>query len=120
MKKILVVEDQEVQASLITFSLKSEGYDVITVESGEEALIVLDDYNISLITLDINLNGMNGLQFLSLIKASYKSKDIPVIVISGLKQEHNINKAKELGANAYLLKPIVFTKFIEIVKGYLR
>ena len=119
MKKVLVIEDQEVQATLITFSLKSAGYDVITVESGEDALIVLEDQDIALITLDINLNGMNGLQFLSLIKASEKNKNIPVIIISGLKQESNINKAKELGANAYLRKPIVFAKFITIVKGYL-
>ena len=119
MKTVLVIEDQEVQASLITFSLKSAGYDVITVESGEDALKVLEEHDIALITLDINLNGMNGLQFLALIKASEKSREIPVIVISGLKQESNINKARELGANAYLRKPIVFTKFLEIVKGYL-
>ena len=120
MNKILVIEDQKVQASLITFSLESQGYEAITVESGEEALVVLEDHDIALITLDINLNGMNGLQFLSLIKASEEHKNIPIIIISGLKQKSNINKAKELGANAYVLKPIVFTKFISIVKACLQ
>ena len=120
MKKILVIEDQEVQASLLTFSLKSEGYDVITVESGEEALIVLDHHGIELITLDLNLNGMNGLQFLSLIKASKMHQDIPVIIISALRQDKRIQKAKELGANEYLLKPVVYTRLITIVKTYLR
>jgi len=120
MKRVLVIEDHEVQASLLRFSITSQGYEVITVESAEDAFKVLEEgTTIDLITLDINLTGMSGIQFLSLLRAREEYKEIPVIVITALRQEHHHNETKALGVTDHLIKPIVFADFTALIKEYL-
>lgn len=78
MKKILVVEDEENLRILYKQELSEPEYDVITVESGEEALDVLKDEKIDLVVLDIRLTGMNGLETLE--EMLLKDRDLKVII----------------------------------------
>jgi len=120
MKHVLVVEDHEVQASLLRFSINAQGHEVMTVESAEDALKVLqEETHIDLITLDINLTGMSGTQFLARLRAEPRYKEIPVIIITALRQEHYLNETKALGVKDHLVKPIVFAEFTELLTKYL-
>jgi CheY-like chemotaxis protein len=120
MKHILVVEDHEVQASLLRFSLNAQGYEVTTVESAEDALKILqEETHIDLITLDINLTGMSGTQFLAQLRKDPRYKEIPVIIITALRQEHYVNETRALGVKDYLVKPIVFAEFTALLEEYL-
>jgi len=120
MKRVLVIEDHEVQASLLRFSINALGHEVISVESAEEALEILHEgTSIDLITLDINLTGMSGLQFLSVLKNETPYKEIPVVIITALRQESHLQEAKALGVAQYLVKPIIFSEFTALVKACL-
>ncbi len=78
MKKILIVEDEENLRILYKQEISEPNYDVITVESGEEALTVLNDEKIDLVVLDIRLTGMNGLETLE--EMLLKNRDLKVII----------------------------------------
>ncbi len=78
MKKILVVEDEDSLRLLYEQELKEEGYEVITVASGEDALKVLEGDQIDLVVLDIRLTGMNGLEALE--EMLLKNRNLKVII----------------------------------------
>ncbi len=117
MKHVLIVEDLEVQSSLLSFSINAQGYEVTAVTSGEEALKLLKEgLHVDLITLDIHLIGMNGLQFLSIIRKDPKTKGIPAIIISALSQTRHMDEAKALGIVKYIVKPVNFQELTTLLK----
>ncbi len=78
MKRILVVEDEASLRLLYEQELREEGYEVVTVESGEEALKKLEGDRIDLVVLDIRLTGMNGLEALE--EMLLKNRNLKVII----------------------------------------
>ncbi len=120
MKKVLVIEDNKVQASILSLSIKSHGYDVVHVDSGEAALHVLEkDHDFALITLDINLVGMSGLQFLAYLRKEKAYDDIPVVIITALRHEKYLKEARAYGVSDYYVKPISFSDIKSMLKVYL-
>jgi len=120
MKKVLIIEDNEVQASLFALSVKREGHTAISVVSGEEALEVLHkEHDFAFIMLDINLEGMSGLQFLAQLREEKKFKEIPVVIITALRQETYMKEARSLGVEAYYTKPVSFDDLLKLLKKYL-
>jgi CheY-like chemotaxis protein len=73
-----------------------------------------------LILLDLLMPRINGYDFLTEIKASGKTKDIPVIVISALTDQENVNKAMALGANEFIKKPVDIKKLVELVGSVIK
>lgn len=119
--KILIIEDNAGQATMLDFFFKSKGFDTIVCECAEDGFGVLENNkDISLITLDINLPGMNGLHLLAKIKENAKLKHVPIVMISALCQKNNKSKAIELGANDYFVKPISLEELEKIVDTYLK
>jgi len=79
-KKILVVDDEEAIRSLYKMELEDAGFEVETADSGSQALEKLETFKPDLVTLDIKMPGMSGLEVLSEIRKI--SKDLPVILCS--------------------------------------
>lgn len=102
--KILVVDDQEINRDILGTILE-DNYDVIYAENGKEALdkIVENNYNISLIMLDLMMPIMNGFEVLEYKKQDEHMKNIPVIVLTSEKDAEL--KALELGAYDFITKP---------------
>ncbi len=103
-KKVLIVEDDEFLRSLTAKRLEKENYEIITAVDGESALTIAADTKPDMILLDLLLPGLNGFQVLEKIKADDGLKSIPIIVFSNLGQKEDIEKAKNLGANDFLIK----------------
>ena len=103
-KKVLIVEDDEFLRSLTAKRLEKEGYEVAVAVDGETAVGTIQEEKPNLILLDLLLPGLNGFQVLEKIKALDDLKDIPVVVFSNLGQREDIEKAKSLGANDFLIK----------------
>lgn len=105
-KKILVVEDNELNRQLLCQILGSE-YDVLEAENGEEALEVLKQYGegISLILLDIVMPVMDGYTFLSVMKENSEYSSIPVIVTTQNDTESDELAALSHGASDFVAKP---------------
>ncbi|WP_105036721.1 response regulator [Cryobacterium aureum] len=99
----LVVEDDAKSAKLLRVLLEAEGFQVITAPSGEEALDLAQRVPLSLITLDVQLPGMDGWKFLLKLHDSPELASIPVVVIAGLA---DMSMALSRGAAAVLEKPL--------------
>jgi two-component system, chemotaxis family, response regulator Rcp1 len=124
--EILLVEDSPTDVLLAKEAL--EGSKVInnlhTVPDGIEAMAFLcreGKYNDvprpDLILLDLNLPRKDGREVLADIKSDEKLKRIPVVVLTTSKSEADIRKAYGLHANCYIVKPVDFEKFAEVVRG---
>ena len=99
----LVVEDDEKSSKLVRLLLEAEGFRVIAAQSGEEALELARHTPINLITLDVQLPGMDGWKFLMKLHDSPELASIPVVVIAGLA---DMSMALNRGASAVLEKPL--------------
>ncbi|TFD67538.1 PleD family two-component system response regulator [Cryobacterium sp. Hb1] len=99
----LVVENDPKSAEILRLLLETEGFRVITVASGEEALEIARRIPLSLITLDVNLPGMDGWKFLLKLQDSLGLASAPVIIIDGLT---DMGMALSRGAAAVLEKPL--------------
>lgn len=114
-KRIFIVEDDRFLREIAVQKLQAEGFVVTSAISGKDAF---DYLNINprpdVILLDLILPGMSGFELLGKIKQNDSLKNIPVIILSNLGQEEDIEKAKKLGAVDYLVK--AHFSFAEIIK----
>jgi len=118
--KILVVEDDNFLRDLLARKLGQENCQFLAAIDGENALKLVDDEKPSIILLDLILPGIDGFEVLSKIKQNPEVKDVPVVILSNLGQDSDIKKAKELGADDFLIKANfsideVITKIKELI-----
>lgn len=103
--KILVVDDELDICEILQFNLETEGYEVATVNSAEEALALnLTDY--SLILLDVMMENMSGFQMAHKMKENPATAQIPIIFITALDGENYMVKGLNIGADDYIVKPL--------------
>lgn len=105
-KKILLVEDDNFLSDVLSKKLSNEKVNVTHATSGEEAVELAQKELPHLILLDLVLPGINGFETLKQIKADERTKNAHVIILSNLSQEEDIERAKTLGADAFLVKAI--------------
>lgn len=103
-KRVLVIEDDVFLQNLEVSNLEKNGFEVVPVSTGEEAMKKIHEPNIDIILLDIVLPDFDGFEILKKIKTDKLIKNIPVIIFSNLSDEKDIEKGKELGANEFLVK----------------
>ena len=105
MAKILIVEDDDFLRNLLSKKLKEDGHEVEQAESGEKGVDMLPKVKPDLLVLDLLLPSLHGLEVLSWLKEQEGDlADIPVIVLSNLGNEEDIEKAYEIGAKDFLVK----------------
>lgn len=104
MKKILLIEDDQVLASIYMTKFKQMNYDCTLAIDGEDGLAVARSLLPDIILLDIILPKKDGFGVLKELKNSSATKKIPVILLTNLGQESDIAKGSELGAESYMLK----------------
>ena len=104
MKKILIIEDEEVLLELIQKKLLQEGYQVNAARDGKEGLEKLKEEKPDLILLDIVMPKMGGFEVMEEINKDKELKKIPIIIISNSGQPVELGRAKELGIKDWLIK----------------
>lgn len=104
MKKILLIEDEEVMIDLLQKKLIKEGYDVSVARDGEKGLEAMKEVKPSLVLLDIVMPKMGGLEVMEEMVKDKELKKIPVIVVSNSGQPVEIDRAQKLGAKDWLIK----------------
>lgn len=118
-KKILFVDDEPDLLKVATFRLKKAGYEVVQAVDGQEALDILAGGSPpDLILLDLRLPVVSGYEVCIKVKGDEKTKNIPVILFTASTQDI-ARKAKEWGAEDYLLKPFEPEVLLEKVKRLL-
>ena len=101
---ILVIEDDKFLRELLVRKLGTSGFNVLFAVDGEEALKKLKEKIPQLILLDLVLPGVDGFDVLKHIKENPLTKNIPVIILSNLGQQEEVEKGIRLGADDYLIK----------------
>lgn len=103
--RILIVDDEQDICEILQYNLETEGYDVTTANSAEEALMLpLTDF--SLILLDVMMGEMSGFQMAHRLKDNPATAQIPIIFITALDDEDNTVRGLNIGADDYIAKPL--------------
>jgi DNA-binding response OmpR family regulator len=112
-KKILLVDDDLPILTAMLIRLTKSGFDVITASDGLEGITRAENELPDLILLDNVMPKMDGLTALTKLRASEKTKHIPVIMVTSLADEDKITSAQEGGANDYVVKPFSYSVMSE-------
>src|SRR5215469_6752646 len=102
--RVLLVEDDASLAQMYRVKLERDGYTVEVAGDGEEALARLVDPLPDLIFLDVRLPRMDGLTFLERLRASHRTQNVPVVIVSNYSEEELVSRGLQLGALEYLIK----------------
>lgn len=116
-QKILIVDDDNNIAELISLYLTKECYDTKIVNDGEQALIAFEHYKPNMLLLDLMLPGIDGYQVCREIRAK---SDVPIIMLSAKGEIFDKVLGLELGADDYILKPFDSKELVARVKAVLR
>ncbi len=104
-RKIFILEDDAFMRDLIVRKLKADGAEVATADKGEGAFEAIKAMMPDMTILDIMVpGGIDGLEVLRLMRADTQTRPLPVIILSNLSEQAQIDKAKALVVNSYLVK----------------
>ncbi len=116
MKKALVVDDSKTMRDLVSMSLKSAGFEVMCAVDGCNALEVLGEQDVTIITTDFNMPNMNGVELVQALRGKDKYKYVPILLISTEQDEQIKIQAREAGASGWVRKPFQMSTLLEAVK----
>jgi CheY-like chemotaxis protein len=127
LKRILLVEDDpnDTELTLSALSEHNLANEVVVARDGVEALDFLyrrnefrshPEGNPIVILLDLKLPKMNGIEVLKIIKSDEGFKYIPVVILTSSREDKDLDICYKLGVNSYVVKPVQFTEFVEVVK----
>ncbi len=102
--KVVLVEDDKFLQKILVTKFTKEGFDVRAASDAEQGLQMILTEAPNIVLLDLILPKMSGFDLLTELKANGKTKAIPVVILSNLGQEEDINRAKSLGALDFLVK----------------
>jgi DNA-binding response OmpR family regulator len=120
-KKMLIVEDEETVLTLLStiFSFFKE-YEILLARDGEEAFRIVREDIPDIILLDIQLPKMNGYELCKVVKSDTTMSHTKVLMLSGMAQESDLQKAQEAGADACMTKPFSARAVVEKVEELLK
>ena len=118
-KKILIVEDNELNMKLFHDLLESRGYDILQTRDGMDALKLARSEKPDLILMDIQLPEVSGLEVTKWLKEDDNLKQIPVVAVTAFAMKGDEEKIREGGCEAYIAKPISVANFLETVEQFL-
>jgi DNA-binding response OmpR family regulator len=104
LKRIMIIEDDNFLSSLMKVRLEKDGFTVIQAFDGQEAIELLKTERPDAFILDLIMPKVTGFEVLQMISTTPELANIPVIILSNLAQDSDIQKAKELGAKEYFVK----------------
>jgi len=118
-KKILIVEDNELNMKLFCDLLEAHNYETIQTRDGMAALDLAREHHPDLILMDIQLPEVSGLEVTKWIKEDESLSAIPVVAVTAFAMKGDEEKIREGGCEAYIAKPISVSHFLDTVKHYL-
>ena len=118
--RILIVEDDTPLAMMMVFLLTRAGCDVQTAWNSDKAIRLAEDEDFDLITLDVDLPRTSGFEICSRLKKNPRSRDTPIVFISGRPHEEDVQRARELGAVDYIAKPFGVSDFTSRLLSHVR
>ena len=117
---ILIIEDEEDIARLISYNLLKAGFHVTCTESGEEGLKALEAEHVDCLLLDLMLPGMSGMQVCGIVRTGRKTLSLPIIMLTARSEDADIIAGLEYGADDYIAKPFSPKVLVARINAVLR
>ena len=118
-KKILFVDDEPDIVMMVEMRIKASGFDVVTGNSGQEAIDLAKEHKPDLIILDVMMPAPNGFQVCRTLKDDPEFKDTPIIFLTAKTTDSDQFWGVEAGANDYMTKPYNIEDLMTKIKGFL-
>ena len=118
--KVLIVDDIPENIQILGEMIKDFDLDVKIAEGGEEAIEIIDSYTPDIILLDLMMPRVNGWDVIDHVREKYSKNEMVIIVVSLLSNKDNIDECYELGANDYIIKPVIKARLTSAIESHLR
>ena len=120
MKKVLLVEDDDALAQVYITRLQAEGFNIKHVPNGEDALASAMEYHPDLVLLDVMMPKVSGFDVLDILRNTPETASTKIVMLTALGQPGDIERAKSLGADDYLIKSqVVIADVVSRIKYHL-
>jgi two-component system cell cycle response regulator DivK len=118
-KKVLIVEDNELNMKLFHDLLEAQGYDILETREGLQALSLAREHRPDLILMDIQLPEISGLEVTKWLKEDEELASIPVVAVTAFAMKGDEERIREGGCEAYISKPISVVHFLDTIRKLL-
>lgn len=116
--KVLIVDDIPLNVLLIDKMLAKFKFQILKANSGTDALQIIENEKPDLLLLDLMMPDVNGYQVTEQVRQTYTKEQLPIIILSALNSNDDINKAMALGADDFITKPIMMERLHNCVINY--
>ena len=121
MKRVLVVEDNEMNMDLVEYLLEQGGYEIVKAASGEEALAVARTAApLDLILMDIHLPGIDGVSVVRELKGEERTRSVPILALTAHAMRGDKDRFLQAGCDGYISKPIDVKTFLASIAPFVR
>lgn len=118
-KRILVVEDNDLNRKLFCDVLKANGFEVVPVADGSNVLATAKRFAPDLVIMDIQLPNVSGIDLIAQLKADPALRDMPVLAVTAYAGKGDEERIRDAGAADYLAKPVSIGPFMAAVRALL-
>lgn len=118
--KILVVDDCHTTRKLLSFYLKSSGFDVVLAENGLDAIEKLGMETVNIVLTDLNMPYMDGLEFVRAVRSDPAHEGLPIVMVTTEADPDEREKAMAVGATAYMVKPVTSEMVSDLIKNIMK
>jgi DNA-binding response OmpR family regulator len=116
-RKVLIADDEPNIVTALEFLLHRAGYDVRTVNDGDQALALVGSYHPHVLLIDIMMPGKSGYEVCQRVRSNPDWSDIRIVMLSAKGREAEVNKGLSLGADLYVTKPFSTQALIDEING---
>jgi len=117
---VLVVEDEPAQREVLSYNLEAEGFDLVSADNGEDAMLLVEEERPDLIVLDWMLPSLSGIEVCRRLKLKNETRAIPIIMLSARAEEVDRVRGLETGADDYVVKPYSVIELMARIRAQLR
>ena len=117
---VLVMEDEDALATLLSYNLEKEGYRVVVAADGEEGMLQIDERLPDLVLLDWMLPKLSGIEVCRRIRGKSETRNMPIIMLTARGEESDRIRGLDTGADDYLTKPFSMSELIARIRAVLR
>jgi len=118
--KVLVVDDEEFFRKIVALGFEKEGFSIVQADNGVDAIRLAREEIPDLIILDLVMPGLLGFEVCMAVRQDDRFEKTAIIIMSAKSYKPDIEKAKELGADAYLVKPVEFEEILRISREQMK
>jgi len=114
-KRVMTVDDSKTMRDMVSFTLRSAGFQVSEAEDGQKALVSLRSLQVDLVITDLNMPNMDGVSLIRNLRADPKYRAVPILMLTTEGDPGKKAEGRAAGATGWIVKPFDPTKLIDVV-----